>query len=234
MNFGKRIQELRKKNNLSQEDLAEKIGVTRQTISKWELEETSPDIKQSKKIAEIFNLTVDNLINEKAVVKKQNNKTNMTNIIGLIILDIFAVLFFIFMLAWLVVMISFAISLIIITVCLIGNINLYNIIPNIPYHCKILLSISFLSLAILTITSSLLYTDLINNLKGRYKNYHKNIFLNLSNKYEGKSLFKNKKLIKKVAIISLITFIIIFILSIVVCMITANNIAFWHKWNWFN
>ena len=99
MNFGKRIQELRKKNNLSQEDLAEKIGVTRQTISKWELEETSPDIKQSKKIAEIFNLTVDNLINEKAVVKKQNNKTNMTNIIGLIILDIFAVLFFIFMLA---------------------------------------------------------------------------------------------------------------------------------------
>ena len=38
MNLGNKIMTLRKKNNLSQEDLAEKVGVTRQTISKWELE----------------------------------------------------------------------------------------------------------------------------------------------------------------------------------------------------
>lgn len=44
MNLGNKIMTLRKKNNLSQEDLAEKVGVTRQTISKWELEETTPDI----------------------------------------------------------------------------------------------------------------------------------------------------------------------------------------------
>jgi DNA-binding XRE family transcriptional regulator len=48
MNLGKKIIELRKKENMSQEELAEKIDVTRQTISKWELEETSPDIKQAK------------------------------------------------------------------------------------------------------------------------------------------------------------------------------------------
>ena len=47
MEIGNKISELRKKNNLSQEALAEKIGVTRQTISKWELGETSPDIKQA-------------------------------------------------------------------------------------------------------------------------------------------------------------------------------------------
>ena len=50
MEIGNKISELRKKNNLSQEALAEKIGVTRQTISKWELGETSPDIKQAKEI----------------------------------------------------------------------------------------------------------------------------------------------------------------------------------------
>ena len=50
MNLGNKIISLRKKNHFSQEDLAEKIGVTRQTISKWELEETAPDIKQAKQL----------------------------------------------------------------------------------------------------------------------------------------------------------------------------------------
>ena len=43
MELGKQIYELRKKANLSQEQLAEKVGVSRQTISKWELGETAPD-----------------------------------------------------------------------------------------------------------------------------------------------------------------------------------------------
>lgn len=50
MEIGNKIMELKKKNNLSQEDLAEKVGVARQTISKWELGETSPDLKQSKEL----------------------------------------------------------------------------------------------------------------------------------------------------------------------------------------
>ena len=56
MEIGNKISELRKKNNLSQEALAEKIGVTRQTISKWELGETSPDIKQAKELSKVFNV----------------------------------------------------------------------------------------------------------------------------------------------------------------------------------
>lgn len=45
MSLGDQIHKLRKENNLSQEQLAEKVGVARQTISKWELGETAPDIK---------------------------------------------------------------------------------------------------------------------------------------------------------------------------------------------
>ena len=48
MEIGNRILELRKESKLSQEQLAEKMNVTRQTISKWELNETTPDIKQAK------------------------------------------------------------------------------------------------------------------------------------------------------------------------------------------
>lgn len=43
MNFNKNLQDLRKKNNLSQEELAEKINVARQTISKWKLGKTAPN-----------------------------------------------------------------------------------------------------------------------------------------------------------------------------------------------
>ena len=61
MEIGNKILELRKKNNLSQDALAEKIGVTRQTISKWELGETSPDIKQAKELSKVFNVSLDEL-----------------------------------------------------------------------------------------------------------------------------------------------------------------------------
>ena len=61
--LGNKIVELRKKAKLSQEQLAEKIEVTRQTISNWELGETNPDIVQAKKIAETFNISLDELTN---------------------------------------------------------------------------------------------------------------------------------------------------------------------------
>ena len=54
MEIGNKIMELRKKSGLSQEDLAAKVGVARQTISKWELGETSPDMEQAKRISKIF------------------------------------------------------------------------------------------------------------------------------------------------------------------------------------
>lgn len=42
--------------------MAEKLGVSRQTISKWELDETLPDIQQSKKLSRLYHLTLDELI----------------------------------------------------------------------------------------------------------------------------------------------------------------------------
>lgn len=61
MNIGQNILNLRKSAKLSQEQLAEKMGVTRQTISNWELEESSPDLKQAKELSEIFNVSLDDL-----------------------------------------------------------------------------------------------------------------------------------------------------------------------------
>ncbi len=49
----------RKKSGLTQEAVAEKLGVSRQTISKWETDETLPDICQSKRMAQLYHVTLD-------------------------------------------------------------------------------------------------------------------------------------------------------------------------------
>lgn len=54
--------ELRKLNNYSQEELAERIGVSRQTLSKYETGESLPDIEKCRQLADVFSVTVDDLI----------------------------------------------------------------------------------------------------------------------------------------------------------------------------
>lgn len=62
MKLGNRLFHARKKSGFSQEAVAEKLGVSRQTISKWETDETVPDIYQSKKMAKLYRMTLDELI----------------------------------------------------------------------------------------------------------------------------------------------------------------------------
>lgn len=61
MNLGDHLFQARKKKGLSQENVAEKLGVSRQTVSKWELNETLPDIRQAKSMATLYGLTLDEL-----------------------------------------------------------------------------------------------------------------------------------------------------------------------------
>lgn len=93
MNLGNNLFQARKKSGLSQEAVAEKLGVSRQTISKWETDETVPDIYQSKRLAKLYNLSLDELIefdiDEKEIEEiikntneKKESKINWTNAWG--------------------------------------------------------------------------------------------------------------------------------------------------------
>ena len=62
MQLGSNLYQARKKSGLSQENVAEVLGVSRQTISKWEADETLPDIRQSKRLAMLYHMTLDELI----------------------------------------------------------------------------------------------------------------------------------------------------------------------------
>ena len=79
MKFGEKLTKLRKENALSQEELAEKLNVTRQTISKWELDQTVPDTENMKKIAEVFGTTVGDLLDENTDPIKENEKSYNMN-----------------------------------------------------------------------------------------------------------------------------------------------------------
>lgn len=81
MDLGNKIIKLRRREKLSQESLSDKLGVTRQTISNWELNITKPDILQIKKISEVFNISVDDLLDNNIrdiIEKKITNTEKMT------------------------------------------------------------------------------------------------------------------------------------------------------------
>ena len=69
ISIGNKIKELRNKNQLTQTQLALLVGVSNKAVSKWENDEGVPDIQNLKRLAEVFNTTVDYLISDQ---KKTN------------------------------------------------------------------------------------------------------------------------------------------------------------------
>lgn len=107
MSIGNNILELRKQMHLSQEKLGEKVGMTRQTISNWELEQTTPDTHQLIALSKALNVSIDTLVDndtqnlleqkvnnvELEIVK--NNRLLKISIIVLVIIVIILILAFI-------------------------------------------------------------------------------------------------------------------------------------------
>ena len=62
MNIGEKLYELRKEKHLSQEEVAEKLDVTRQTISKWETNASTPDFDKIKPLCDLYEITADELL----------------------------------------------------------------------------------------------------------------------------------------------------------------------------
>jgi len=72
MNFGEKLTKLRKQKGLSQEELGYELNVTRQTISKWELGQTTPEMEKLVEMSRVFGVTVDELTSQE---ETSNNET---------------------------------------------------------------------------------------------------------------------------------------------------------------
>ncbi|WP_461812929.1 helix-turn-helix domain-containing protein [Faecalimonas sp.] len=91
-NIGERIKRLRKVNNLSQEELARSLHTSRQTVSRWETNRSIPDIDMLEKVASVFEMEVQDLLDEKTVNKKWEQKEMLDSYLPLAILMMFSVI----------------------------------------------------------------------------------------------------------------------------------------------
>ena len=82
--IGNLIKEIRKKNNLTQAEFAERYGVTYQAVSKWENGKNIPDIMLLKQISEDFDTPIEALLEGKNVINKKNNNNKIIFIILII------------------------------------------------------------------------------------------------------------------------------------------------------
>lgn len=74
MTFGENLVNLRKSKGVSQEQLAEVLGLTRQTVSKWELNQSTPDLQYIVQISEYFNVSLDYLVKGKETILTEVSK----------------------------------------------------------------------------------------------------------------------------------------------------------------
>ena len=80
MKFSEKIIKIRKENRLSQEEFGNKINVSRQAISKWESEQSQPDVEKVKEISKIFGVSIEYLLNDELkedikIAEKKDKKT---------------------------------------------------------------------------------------------------------------------------------------------------------------
>ena len=82
--FRDNLCQLRKLNGLSQEELAEKVNVSRQTLSKWESGESAPDLERAAALAEVFGVTLDDLVNYESTVEGLSPPPRGKHIFGVV------------------------------------------------------------------------------------------------------------------------------------------------------
>ena len=104
MSLGERLYELRKKKGLSQEEVAEKLNVTRQSVSKWETDESKPDFDKIVPICELYEISTNELLSgtqeekeekEVEVINKDNKKKRAIFITSAIFLYFIAIIWII-------------------------------------------------------------------------------------------------------------------------------------------
>lgn len=81
MELGKRIQSLRKMKGISQDELADKVGVSRQAVSKWENEQSIPDIDKVILLSDYFSVTTDYILKGEETTQQENRSFNTSQLL---------------------------------------------------------------------------------------------------------------------------------------------------------
>lgn len=172
--------------------------------------------------------------------EKRKNGTKPFVIAGLCGIDLFAGLFFVLLTAWGVMMVAASLAFAAIAVCLLGNLNIYGLIPTMPYWCGVIMAFSFAALSVLFTTGCVYYTAFLRQLIRSFRRFQHNALAAASGKAMLPTLAINpqfsakvKRRLRSVALVSLVLFAACFILSYIACSLSAGSLEFWHVWGWF-
>ncbi len=167
-------------------------------------------------------------------------KCKWLTLIELGIMDFFAAIFYI-------VLICFGIGIAALIgclglggVCLIGNSNIYNLIPVMPYHIAVIFGITLIALAVVTAVCFVYYIALLKQLFIFYKRFHRNTVALAKDRAILPQVSatpqlspKIHRLLRKILTVAFLTFVFLFTASFVVAIVTAGDFEFWHIWGWF-
>ena len=159
---------------------------------------------------------------------------------GLCFTDVFAGLFFALLAGFGLVMAAATVSFAAAAVCLLGGLNIYGLIPDLPYWCGAILAISLTALAVLIVVGCVYYAAFLRQLIRSFGRFQHNALASASGEAALPALAINpqfsartKRRMRSLALISLALFAACFVLSYAVCALSAGSLQFWHVWAWF-
>ena len=196
----------------AEEEIAAKLGIPEELAAQFESTDTVKKVGGSKALA----------------------------VAGLCFVDLFAGLFFVLLASFGIVLAAASLSFAALAVCLLGNLNIYGLIPTMPYWCGAILALSFVALAVLITVGCVYYAAFLRQLLRSFARFQHNTLATASGEATLPALAihpqfsaKTKRRLRSVALISLALFAACFVLSYVVCTLSAGSFQFWHTWGWF-
>lgn len=164
----------------------------------------------------------------------------MPVVVGLGFCDLFAAMVYILLIAAGVVLGVGAIAFLMLGACLVVGTNPFSLLPAIPYWCGAAIGFSCLALAVLMGAGCVYYAALLRQLLRSFVRFQKNMLAVSTGRPALPPLplraclppSVSRKL-RSAALISLLAFAALFVLSYLACALSAGSLQFWHTWGWF-
>lgn len=149
-------------------------------------------------------------------------------------------LFFVLLAGFGLVMAAAALCFAALAICLLGGWNIAGLIPAMPYWCGAILALSFAALTVLLVVGCVYYAAFLRQLVRSFGRFQHNALASVSGEAALPALAinpqfsaKTRRRLRAAALISLALFAACFVLSYVVCALSAGSLQFWHAWGWF-
>lgn len=229
-----RLQQALQKNNI--EDVAE-------IMSEYEAHfsfKTADGYSEAEIIAKLDTPEALAASFEPTHMEKKKTASKIMTAIGLGFADLFFGAFLLLLFCFFLLLVGISLAAAAASICLLTGLNIYGILPSMPYWCGAVFGISLLALSVLTIAGCIYFAVFAGQLFRAYRRFHYNAYAAAAGKATRPSLgmhinlpAKTKRRLRVTTLLALSIFAASFVLAILVSMISAGAFEFWHTWQWF-